>query len=191
MTGRDFSYTFASDIPAAARPWRHVRAALVAIAAVCVFGVSLVTREEVGTPSARARVAMPAPTRIWQLEARWWTGDIPQVRLQAATNSNTALTFAKGYQLRLAARQGVAASQVASSAETQLPNAAHKPTAVAHAEAVPLPKPRRVAVARIDPPTRVDYRAQTNLAFGEQRPSPSTFFASPSNPFASLFGRVN
>ena len=198
MTGRDYTYTFASDVPARARPWRGVRAALVALAAVCVFGASLVTREQVITPSVRARnvVVMPTPTPIWQVEARWWGGDTRQTTLLAATDSKTELTFARGYQLRLAARQAAATRVAAApSTEIQLPDT-HKAVTVANADAVPLPTPRpprRVAVARTEPPapTRFDYQTQATLAFRDQRQTPRAFFAQPNNPFSGLFGTGN
>jgi hypothetical protein len=192
MIGRDYTYTFASGVAAPVRPWRHLRAALVALAAVCVFGVSLVTREEVTTPSVRARnaVVMPTPTPIWQLEARWWAGDNRQANvLLAAISSKTELTFAHGYQARLAARQAATTVAAVPSTEIHLSDANK-------ADAVPLPTPRpprRVAVARTEPPapSRFDYRTQATLAFGNQPQSPRAFFAQPNNPFSGLFGTGN
>ena len=193
MTGRDYTYTFATGAPTAPRAFRTARAAVVALAAVSAFGVALVMSEQVSVRSARAVSASTASTASldWALEARWWGGgDTREANWRIAPRPDNDLTFAKGYELRLAARQAAAATQVAAvapPAEAQPDKAA----TVAHAEAVPLPKPRRVAVARIDPPverpTRFDPRAAT-LAFGEQRPSPQAFFAAPRNPFSGLFG---
>jgi hypothetical protein len=136
---------------------------------------------------------MPTPTPIWSLEARWWAG---HARLLAATNSSTELTFAKGYQARVAARQASAATQVAAAvpstdAQAAADVAAHKPAPVVRTAVAP--DRRRVAAARVDAPvdrpTRFDPRSQT-LAFGEQRPSPQAFFAAPRNPFSGLFGNL-
>lgn len=174
----------------APRTFRTVRAAFVAIAAVSAFGVALVMTQQVSVPSARAAlVATSSPA--WALEARWWGGgDTREANWRIAPRPDNDLTFAKGYQLRLAARQAAAATQVAAVA----PPAETKP-ALAVADVVPVPKPRRVAVARTDlpaeRPTRFDYRSQDTLAFGDQRQSPRAFFAAPGNPFAAFFGHVN
>ena len=192
MTGRDYTYTFATGAPAAPRTFRAVRAVLVALAAVSAFGVALVTSEQVSVRSARA-VTSTASTSApnWVLEARWWGGgDTREANWRIAPRPDNDLTFAKGYQLRLAARQAAAATQVAAVA----PPAETKP-ALAVADVVPVPKPRRVAVARTDlpaeRPARFDYRTQATLAFGDQRQSPRAFFAAPGNPFAAFFGHVN
>jgi len=190
MTGRDYTYIFATGAPTAPRTFRTVRAAFVAIAAVVAFGAALVMSEQVSVRSARAVASSSASSSSWALEARWWAGDTREANWRIAPRPDNDLTFAKGYQLRLAARQAAAAIQVAAVA----PATETQPAPLARAETVPMPKPRRVAVARIDPPaerpTRFDYRAET-LAFGEQRQTPRAFFAAPGNPFSAFFGHVN
>src|SRR5215813_1555057 len=82
---------------------RSLAISCAAIAAVCVLSSTLVIRELVGTPTARAAIAAPAAIapvaiahaatasaaaaatpRAWVLQPRWWPGQIKQIVPPAA-----------------------------------------------------------------------------------------------------------
>ena len=155
-----------------------------------------------------APTAVPAATattaRTWALEPRWWPGEIRQIVRPSATVPDSDLTFAKGYQLRLAARQAAQpAAQPASppaQVATTVPSADTKPsrpaatvrkaTTVAHTET---PEIRRVSATRVDGPAdpfaRFDVGTRA-LAYDEQRPSERGFAEIRRTPPRGLFGTL-
>jgi hypothetical protein len=195
-----------------------------AIAAVCVLSSAVVMRELVAGQPARAATAptaAPAATaalaptataaaaaRTWALEPRWWPGEIRQILRPAAAATATVpdseLTFAKGYQLRLAARQAGQPAAQPASPPTQLattaPKADPKPsrpaatvrkaTTVAHTET---PEIRRVSATRIDGPAdpfaRFDVGTRA-LAYDEQRPGERGVAEIRRTPSRGLFGTL-
>lgn len=185
MSAYEYAFTLT---PGGSSRARSLTIACVAIAAVCVLSSTVVMRELVGAQPARAATASttstaapaaPAPTApTWALEPRWWPGEIRQIVRSAATVPDSELTFAKGYQLRLAARQvGQPTAQVATTGPAtdtkQIRPAAtvRKATTVAHTET---PDIRRVSATRIDGPAdpfaRFDVGTRA-LAYDEQRAS--------------------
>jgi hypothetical protein len=208
---------------------RSLTIACAAIAAVCVLSSTVVMRELVGAQPARAAtataaapaamvpVAAPAATvpaaapaatittaRAWALEPRWWPGEIRQIVRSAATVPDSDLTFAKGYQLRLAARQaGQPEAQPATlpaQVATTVPSVDTKPsrpvaavrkaTTVAHTET---PEIRRVSATRVDGPAdpfaRFDVGTRA-LAFDEQRPRERGLAEIRRTPPKGLFGTL-
>ena len=162
--------------------------AVFAIAAICIFSGALVGSELIGAPSAHAK----APALAWELEARWWPGEMPQAARLAATRTEPDFTFSKGYAQRVAARQAAQAARLASlvPAETQI----GRPAVIV---------PKAGAVARADKPQELrramaassditvdrdgpDYRTEA-LAFGEQQ----SRGAAPQGLFGNLFGARN
>jgi hypothetical protein len=177
MAAHEYAFTLT---PGNSSRTRSVAIACAAVAAVCVLSSTVVMRELVGTPTARAATGTaattaaiatapaavatapaatatpaPAPTtlaRTWALEGRWWSGATRQIKLQAPKVRESELTFTKGYQLRLAAR---GATQPVTQQATQ---PGGPPTQVA---ATPTAEPARTAtaarkptaVARTDMPT--------------------------------------
>jgi hypothetical protein len=118
-----------------------------AIAAVCVVSSTVVMRELVGSQPASATTA--ATVRTWDLEPRWWPGEIRQVTRPASSVPDSDLTFAKGYQLRLAARQAASSASAARlaatgpSAESQFGRSAvvvRKATTFARTDGAPNPR---------------------------------------------------
>jgi hypothetical protein len=172
--------------PGASNGARSFSTIFAAIAAVCVVSGALVMGEQASTPSARAATAAAPAT--WNLESRWWSGDVRPVS-RPATAPDSDLTFTKGYQLRLAARQASAAQAPARLAaalppsETQFGRPARKPTVVARVDGASLrTAPRSDAMA--DRPTRFDASTEATLAFGEQRPA----FPAQGGLFPNIFG---
>jgi hypothetical protein len=216
MAAHEYAFTLT---PGNSSRTRSLAIAGAAIAAVCVLSSAVVMRELVGTPAVRAAaatVAIPAtaaipatPTlaavRAWTLEPRWWPSEIKQILRPAATMPDSELTFAKGYQLRLAARQAArpaaqqpdqpasAPAQVATgpAAESQPGRLAtvRKATSVAHTD---MPPVRRVNATQVDPPADPFARFDTGtraLAYDEQRPS-ERGIAYRSAPPRGLFGTL-
>ena len=140
--------------------------------------------------------------QAWALEPRWWRGEIRQIVRSAPTApiapsvQDSELTFTKGYQLRLAARQvgqpetqpsppaQVAATTPAADAKPARPVAAvRKPTTAAHTDA-----PARIEgpgnpFARFDVGTRA-------LAYDSQRPSERGVADVRRTPPKGLFGTL-
>ena len=200
MSAHNHAYTLTSGGPTGARSFAIVAAA---IAAVCLLSSVPVMRELVGSPPARATTAAAATsaatTLTWDLQSRWWPGEVQHVTRQASTVADrqpsavpeSDLTFAKGYSLRLAARQAASATRPASgpSSESQFGRSAivvRNATTVARADGAP--NLRRVP-ALVDRPGPLDSGSHA-LAFGEQRPSPRAFAEPQGGPFASLFGNL-
>ena len=156
MAAHEYAFTLT---PGGSSRARSVTIACAAIAAVCVLSSSVVMRELVATQPARAVAAATAATpivttaRTWALEQRWWPGQIRQsarpttpatttaTASAPATTTATApapataavpdneLTFAKGYQLRLAARQATQpAAQPTQPASVPAPVVANAPS---------------------------------------------------------------
>lgn len=188
MSAYEYAFTLT---PGGSSRARSLTIACVAIAAVCVLSSTVVMRELVGAQPARAAgvpvapIAAPAATattaRTWALEPRWWPGEIRQVVRSTAAVPDSDLTFAKGYQLRLAARQAGQPESPPTQLAATVPSADTKPsrpaatvrkaTTVAHTE---MPEIRRVSATRIDGPAdpfaRFDVGTRA-LAYDEQRPS--------------------
>jgi hypothetical protein len=200
MSAHNHAYTLTSGGPTGARSFAIVAAA---IAAVCLLSSVPVMRELVGSPPGRAMTAATATTAAtaltWDLQSRWWPGEVQHVTRQASTVANrqpsavpeSDLTFAKGYSLRLAARQAASATRPVSgpSSESQFGRSAivvRNATTVARADGAP--NLRRVP-ALVDRPGPLDSGSHA-LAFGEQRPSPRAFAEPQGGPFASLFGNL-
>ena len=101
------------------------------------------------------------------------------------------LTFAKGYPLRVAARQVALAARLAASgpsSESQFGRSAmvvRKATTLARADGALPGAPAAHIDALADRPDRLDFRNHA-LAYGEQRPSQHGF----GGLFGSLFGNV-
>lgn len=168
MAAHEYAFTLT---PGNSSRTRSVAIACAAVAAVCVLSSTVVMRELVGTPTARAATGTaattaaiatapsavvattpaatatpaPAPTtlaRAWALEGRWWSGATRQIKLQAPKVQESELTFTKGYRLRLAAR---GATQPVTQQATQ---PGGPPTQVA---ATPTAEPARTATAARKP----------------------------------------
>src|ERR1700681_4239736 len=200
MSAHNHAYTLTSGGPTGARSFAIVAAA---IAAVCLLSSVPVMRELVGSPPARATTAAAATsaatTLTWDLQSRWWP-EVQHVTRQASTVPDrqpstvpeSDLTFAKGYSLRLAARQAASATRpVASgpSSESQFGRSAiivRNATTVARTDGAPN---LRHVPAHVDRPGPLDSGSHA-LAFGEQRPSPRAFAEPQGGPFASLFGNL-
>jgi hypothetical protein len=198
---------------------RSLTIAGAAIAAVCVLSSTVVMRELVGTPTARAAIApattptaspVPtttpaatvAPARTWALEPRWWRGEIRQIVRSAPTVQESELTFTKGYQLRLAARQvgqpvaqpATPPAQVATTTPAADPKAARtaatvrKATTVAHTDT-----PEIRPAARIEGPgnpfARFDVGTRA-LAYDSQRSSERGVADVRRTPPKGLFGTL-
>jgi hypothetical protein len=216
MSAYEYAFTLT---PGGSSRARSLTIACVAIAAVCVLSSTVVMRELVGAQPARAAMATAAtaamaPTaapaamattaRTWALEPRWWPGEIRQIVRSAATVPDSDLTFAKGYQLRLAARQaGQPEAQPATlpaQVATTVPSVDTKPsrpvaavrkaTTVAHTET---PEIRRVSATRVDGPAdpfaRFDVGTRA-LAFDEQRPRERGLAEIRRTPPKGLFGTL-
>ena len=197
MSAHNHAYALTSGGPTGARSFAIVAAA---IAAVCLLSSVPVMRELVGSPPGRAMTAATATTAAtaltWDLQSRWWP-EVQHVTRQASTVPDrqpsavpeSDLTFAKGYSLRLAARQAASATQPVSgpSSESQFGRSAivvRKAITVARIDGAP--NLRRVS-ALVDRPGPLDSGGHA-LAFGEQRPSQRAFAEPQGGPFASLFG---
>ncbi len=196
MSAYEYAFTLT---PGRASRARSLTIACAAIAAVCVLSSTVVMRELVGAQPAHAATASlatpvsatPAATspaaRTWALEPRWWPGEIRQIIRPASTAATTTtptvpdsdLTFAKGYQLRLAARQVTqpadAPAQLATTAVStdskpiRTATTARKATTIAQTET---PEIRRVSATRIDGPANplARFDAGTRaLGYDEQR----------------------
>jgi hypothetical protein len=201
MSAHNHAYALTHGGPTGARSFAIVAAA---IAAVCLLSSVPVMRELVGSPPARATTAAAATsaatTLTWDLQSRWWP-EVQHVTRQASTVPDrqpsavpeSDLTFAKGYSLRLAARQAASATRpVASgpSSESQFGRSAivvRNATTVARTDGAP--NLRRVS-ALVDRPGPLDSGGHA-LAFGEQRPSRRAFAEPQGGPFASLFGNLH
>jgi hypothetical protein len=201
MSAHNHAYSLTSGGPAGARSFAIVAAA---IAAVCVLSSVPVMRQLVGSPPARATTAVAATSAAtaltWDLQSRWWPSEVQHVNRQASTVPDrqpstvpeSDLTFAKGYSLRLAARQAASATRpVASgpSSESQFGRSAiivRNATTVARTDGAPN---LRHVPALVDRPGPLDSGSHA-LAFGEQRPSPRAFAEPQGGPFASLFGNL-
>ena len=236
MAAHEYAFTLT---PGNSSRTRSLAIAGAAIAAVCVLSSTLVMRELVGAPTARAAavpapapistaapIATPAPIRLatvpatpqtpptvavptartWALEPRWWSGEIKPLPLlrPAAVTPDSDLTFAKGYQLRLAARQAtqpaaspaspqveIATGATAEPQQARTATAARKTAPIAPAD---MPPVRRVNVtpvepaadpfARFDTPTRA-------LGYDQERPSERGFvYRSAPPPSRGLFGTL-
>src|SRR5690242_627482 len=210
MAAHEYAFTLT---PGSSSRTRSVALAGVAIVAVCVLSSTVVIRELVGTPTARAAIATravaatpatpaviaapaaaatPAATaspatpaavatpataaatsattaRNWSLESRWWQGQISQMSQVGQINQqvpplpDSELTFTKGYQLRLAARQ---ATQPASP-PTQVVTA---PTIESHSGRTATIRKPATAVARTANPFARFEAGTRALAYDEQRP---------------------
>jgi len=204
---------------------RSLAISCAAIAAVCVLSSTLVIRELVGTPTARAAIAAPAATapaaiapvaiahaatasaataatpRAWVLQPRWWPGQIKQIVPPAAaaaaaatvpaTVPDSELTFAKGYQLRLATRQATQQAAQPASLPAQIaagPTAESQPARTATRKVNEVPNLRRVNAPQVDPFARFDTGSRA-LAYDEQRPRERGFVFR-SAPSRGLFGTL-
>jgi hypothetical protein len=183
-----------------------------AILTVCVLSSVPVVQQLVGSAPASTTTAATAPTRDFQ--ARWWPGEmrpaavrstevkpsearpgeLRQVNRQTATVPEQDLTFTKGYQLRLAAREATLAARPATTApssESRFGRPAVVRTAAAFARADAALGPRRAAAAHMaalgDRSGPLDSGSHA-LAFGEQRPSQHGFAGSQGGLFAGFFG---
>jgi hypothetical protein len=192
MSANRYAFTLTPGGPTGARSFCMIAAAIVA---VCVVSSTLVMRELVGSQPASATTA--AALRTWDLEPRWWRGEIRQVTRPASTVPDSDLTFAKGYPLRLAARQAASAVRLAAtgpSAESEFGRSAvvvRKATTFARTDKAP--DPRRVSAAHIEAPVHQPDRIDVGnhaLAYGEQRPSQRGFAEARGGPFGHLFGNL-
>jgi hypothetical protein len=212
------SFTFAAG---ASTRSRSSSAACAAVAAVGIISGALVTLQLSSPPAASAPTVAAAPivqitptAKTWDLEPRWWGGDerrVEQVAPAAPATTPSAmpartaaadvpavaesdLTFAKGYALRLAARQ--ATGQVAAIApSTEGKTGAARPTVVARnttapARIVAAPTTRALApplsLAPSVEPAPANAGGQT-LAFDE----PRGFGAPHGGLFPNLFGTLH
>jgi len=212
MSAYNHAYSLTSGRGAGARSFSVIAAT---IAAVCLLSGTPVMRELVGSPPARATTAVTAPA--WDLQPRWWPGEVRpaavrsaevkpaeaqpgegrQVSRQASTLPDSDLTFTKGYSLRLAARQATLAPRPAASepaSETQSWRAAIVVRKATFARADLAPSQRRVSAAqldaRVDRPAPADFGSRA-LAFGEQRPSQRGFAEPQGGAFANLFANFH
>jgi len=219
MSAYEYAFTLT---PGGSSRARSLTIACAAIAAVCVLSSAVVMRELVAGAPARAATAVtiapavaapaavpaaPAATvataRTWALEPRWWPGEIRQIVRPTASVPESELTFTKGYQLRLAARQAgqptaqpenpsaQIASTVPSDTKANRPAVTvRKPAAVAHTET---PEIRRVSATRIDGPgdpfARFDVGTRA-LAYDAQRPSERGLAETRRTPSRGLFGTL-
>jgi hypothetical protein len=199
MSANTYAYTLTPSGPTGARSFAIIAAA---IAAVCVLSSVPVMRELVGSPPARATTAVTrtaaAAALTWDFQSRWWPGEVQHVTRQASTVQDrqpsavpeSDLTFAKGYSLRLAARQAASATGPAASgpsSESQFGRSAivvRSATTVARTDGAP--NLRRVS-ALVDRPGALESGSHA-LAFGEQRPGQRAFAEPQGGPFAGLFG---
>ncbi len=164
---------------AGARSSLTIGTVIAALAAVCIFSVALVGSELVGTPSARATTPAPRAALAWQLEPRWWPGEVQQARRRAATEPD--FTFSKGYAQRVAAREAALAARLATIGPpvgTQFGRSAVVVRKVASVARTERPQDLRLA-ARSSDMTRertseADVRTEA-LAFGEPQPRPRLF----------------
>jgi hypothetical protein len=206
MAAHEYAFTLT---PGSSSRTRSLAIACAAIAAVCVLSSTVVMRELAGTPTARAaapttvQAATAATARTWALEPRWWSGQISQIKLQAPKVRDSELTFTKGYQLSLAARQATQPAAQPASPSTQIAAGpigdsqygrtatVRKPTTtVAHTE---MPTVRRINAAPADSPAdpfaRFDVGSRA-LAYDEQRPRDRGVAAYRSAPSRGLFGTL-
>jgi len=193
MSAHTYAYTLKPSGPTGVRSFAIIAAAIMAVG---VLSSVPVMRELVGSAPARATTAVTAPSSDFQ--SRWWPGETQQVSRQASTmperQASTVpesdLTFAKGYSLRLAARQAASATgpvATAPSSESQFGRSAIVVRAAAtFARTGGAQNPRRLAAAHTDAPDVGSHA----LAFGEQRPSQRGSAERPGGPFASLFGNL-
>jgi hypothetical protein len=193
MSAHTYAYTLKPSGPTGARSFAIIAAAIMAVG---VLSSVPVMRELVGSAPARATTAVTAPSSDFQ--SRWWPGETQQAtrrastmpERQASTVPESDLTFAKGYSLRLAARQAASATgpvATAPSSESQLGRSAIVVRAAAtFARTGGAQNPRRLAAAHTDAPDVGSHA----LAFGEQRPDPRAFAEPRGGPFASLFGNL-
>ena len=175
----------------------------VVTAAASVYSVALVAQQFVSLPPAYAKAAATASTTAstssgWDLEPRWWPGEVHQVTMRAPVAADSEFTFAKGYASRVAARQQAAAAAQLAANEAPAESPSARPAITVHKTATPArvagaPSPHRVSVARIDAPVdqpaRLDFSTRA-LAFGEERPSRRGFPEPQGGPFAVLFGNL-
>ena len=193
MSAHTYAYTLKPSGPTGVRSFAIIAAAIMAVG---VLSSVPVMRELVGSAPARATTAVTAPSSDFQ--SRWWPGETQQVSRQASTmperQASTVpesdLTFAKGYSLRLAARQAASATRpvaTAPSSESQFGRSAIVVRAAAtFARTGGAQNPRRLAAAHTDAPDVGSHA----LAFGEQRPSQRGSAERLGGPFASLFGNL-
>jgi hypothetical protein len=148
-------------------------------------------------------VTTAATARAWPVEARWWSGEVRQIKQPAPTVPESELTFAKGYQLRLAARHAtqpavqpanppaqVAAGPAADSQPARTATAPRKATTIAHTETSTV---RRINAASGDPSANPFARFETGsraLAYDEQRPHDRGFVYRSAPPTRGLFGTL-
>jgi hypothetical protein len=229
MAAHEYAFTLT---PGNSSRTRSLALAGAAIAAVCVLSSTIVMRELVGAPTARAAavpalasvptpptpptipMAAAAPTapvtaaaptaRTWTLEPRWWPGEIKQILRPAATTPDSELTFAKGYQMRLAARQGaqqgappasplaqIATGPTAEPQQGRTATAARKAAPIAPAD---MPSVRRVNAAPVEPAVDPFARFDTGtraLAYDQERPGARGFvYRSAPPPSRGLFGTL-
>ena len=117
MSAHTYAYTLKPSGPTGVRSFAIIAAAIMAVG---VLSSVPVMRELVGSAPARATTAVTAPSSDFQ--SRWWPGETQQAtrrtstmpERQASTVPESDLTFAKGYSLRLAARQAASATRPAS-----------------------------------------------------------------------------
>jgi hypothetical protein len=204
MSAYAHAYSLTSGGPTGARSFSIAAATIAAICALSATPVmrelvgSPPLRELVGSPPATAKTAASAPT--WDFQSRWWSGEVRQVTQptqQVSTAPESDLTFTKGYQLRLAARQAASAAQPAAggpSSESQFGRSAIVVRRATVARADLAPNLRRVSAAQIDAfvdrPRSADFGNHA-LAFGEQRPSQRGFGEPQGGPFGNLFANFH
>lgn len=193
MSAHTYAYTLKPSGPTGVRSFAIIAAAIMAVG---VLSSVPVMRELVGAAPARATTAVTAPSSDFQ--SRWWPGETQQAtrrastmpERQASTVPESDLTFAKGYSLRLAARQAASATgpvATAPSSESQFGRSAIVVRAAAtFARTGGAQNPRRLAAAHTDAPDVGSHA----LAFGEQRPSQRGSAERLGGPLASLFGNL-
>jgi len=193
MSAHTYAYTLKPSGPTGVRSFAIIAAAIMAVG---VLSSVPIMRELVGSAPARATTAVTAPSSDFQ--SRWWPGETQQAtrrtstmpERQASTVPESDLTFAKGYSLRLAARQAASATRpvaTAPSSESQFGRSAIVVRAAAtFARTGGAQNPRRLAAAHTDAPDVGSHA----LAFGEQRPSQRGSAERLGGPFASLFGNL-
>lgn len=193
MSAHTYAYTLKPSGPTGVRSFAIIAAAIMAVG---VLSSVPVMRELVGSAPARATTAVTALASDFQ--SRWWPGETQQAtrrastmpERQASTVPESDLTFAKGYSLRLAARQAASATgpvATAPSSESQFGRSAIVVRAAAtFARTGGAQNPRRLAAAHTDAPDVGSHA----LAFGEQRPSQRGSAERLGGPFASLFGNL-
>src|SRR6266404_2323646 len=117
MSAHTYAYTLKPSGPTGVRSFAIIAAAIMAVG---VLSSVPVMRELVGSAPARATTAVTAPSSDFQ--SRWWPGETQQATRRTSTMPESDLTFAKGYSLRLAARQAASATRpvaTAPSSESQ------------------------------------------------------------------------